>query len=505
MKKEYWMPALWGMVAAVLGLAGPWCLVQAVDGGILAHDGLWLGIWVGLAALTHFGAGICRYIGRCRLSALGLGVEQARLKQLYRCLMGADIRDFPEAPQGRSMGQILLSAGSERRFIEALYSQGVPLLVTAAGSFLALFALSWPLACVSLLLCPAAGGLWLWMRQKIRPAARLDFERRENVYRRLVDSLRAMFSIRAFHREGQFFRTFDGAVEAGVEAGYALERRLGVQGPFFDIVQAAVVVLIFGIGGVQVMGGALSIGVLLGFQFYLGRLFGLVRTWTGLFGAWQHYLEGSARAADIERLREAPHVAFERARFPEVLRIEHLHFSFPGHCIWEDFSLCLCEGERRAILLPSGGGKTTLARCILGLYPPESGTIALPGGDSRCVGMVLQENMLFDGTLRDNVAMMCDRLDDGQFWDLMYLCCLEGVARRFGGMPVGDCGAKLSGGEQRRVMLARALAVFPKLLIIDQMASELEPELCREIFGRIRRAMPRMAILYLGHRAPEWD
>ena len=85
------------------------------------------------------------------------------------------------------------------------------------------------------------------------------------------------------------------------------------------------------------------------------------------------------------------------------------------------------------------------------------------------------------------------------------MCGLEGVAGRLGDQALGERGGKLSGGEQRRVMLARALANSPRLLIIDQMASELEPELCRTIFERIQSCFPSMAILYLGHRLPEWE
>ena len=188
-----------------------------------------------------------------------------------------------------------------------------------------------------------------------------------------------------------------------------------------------------------------------------------------------------------------------------VLHLDKVCFSFGEHVIWQDKSLIIKKGEFSAILLPSGGGKTTLARCILGLYPISSGSIAVPDGDVRNVGFVPQENVLFDGSIRDNISMMCGIMDDAKFENIIEMCGLEELYGRLKDECIGEQGARLSGGEQRRVMLARALAGEPKLLIIDQMASELEPELCRLIFDRIHEKMPELGILYLGHRMPEWD
>ena len=101
--------------------------------------------------------------------------------------------------------------------------------------------------------------------------------------------------------------------------------------------------------------------------------------------------------------------------------------------------------------------------------------------------------------------MLCPDLSDDDFNHLLYICCLEPLAKQIGRDSIGEAGSRLSGGEQRRVMLARALANRPKLLIIDQMTSEIEPELCQTIFSRIVEDNPKIGILYLGHRQPEWD
>lgn len=503
-RRVYIMPSAGLFISSVLSIASPWFLVQAIDRGIVAGDMAQVWTWSVLAAASQLVSGLMRFWGECRVRRHALREERSCLCRMFEKTMGADLRSFPEIAQGRAMGQIIFSSGSERFFIETLYSQGIPVVVTGLGTFWALIYLSWKLAILSFLIIPFGFVLWFWMKRRIGPATREAYERRERLYREIVDSLRAMCSIRALHREQKFIDGVKASSEASAEAGYAQSRALGIQGPFFDGLQAFVILVVFVMGGYGVTQGSVTIGILLGFQLYLSRLFGLMRSGTGLFGAWQQYLEGRARACEIEGLPKAEGVKFERTSGDEVLRLRDVCFSFGERTIWKDENLVIHKGEKKAILLPSGGGKTTLARCILGLYPLTSGRIAIPEGDPVCIGFVPQENVLFDVSLRENIAIAGD-LEDEVYRRLLKICGLEALSERLGEERAGEQGARLSGGEQRRVLLARALSLDPRLLIIDQMASELEPELCRKIFTEIREAMPEMGILYLGHREPEWN
>lgn len=492
-------------LACIFDTIAPWGLVQAIDRGVETHSIEILCLWIAAVAIVQILASLGRFWSRCEIASMGLRIEQNRLKYLFHRCLYAEISPLTDLSQGQTMGQILFSATSEQRFFEAVFNQGIPLLITTVGSFAALLMLSVPLTCVCFLLCPCAAGLWLWMRRNIRPAIRDEYEKREDLYRRIIDVFRAITSIRALHQDERFEGEFNASAQASAASAHKLQKLIAIQGPFFDILQALSVVLIFGIGGYYAIEGTLSVGAIVGFQIYLARLFGLLRSGTGLFGAYQEYVEGRARSNVIEQLPQIDRVEFSTASSPDVLRIDHLNFAFHNNEIWHDFSFAIREGEKRCILAPSGSGKTTLARCILGLYPTPKGTISLPDGDSRSIGFVPQDAILFRGSLRDNIAMLCPDLSDDDFNHLLYICCLEPLAKQIGRDSIGEAGSRLSGGEQRRVMLARALANRPKLLIIDQMTSEIEPELCQTIFSRIVEDNPKIGILYLGHRQPEWD
>ena len=497
------MPALWIAISALLALVYPWCLVKVIDDGLSGSDGSAIIWWLTCAVVSLTLSGILRYLARRLISRQAIDAEKQTLKHLYARVFNADLREIPEHAQGELMGQILSCAAAQHAFMEALYDQGIPLLCTAVGTLTALMSLSWSLALASLALFPIAAVLLVWVRRRIRPAARQQFETQENLFRAIVEDFRAMVSIRALHQTTRFSQRFGETVDNRANAAFELNNRLAIQGPILDSLQAVMLGIIFGIGSYCVLHSDLTIGVLVGFQIYMARLFVLVRSGVGLFSTYQHYVEGMSRAQTIDNIKTLQPHAPGIAQSPELLRIEHLTFGFDTHPVWNDKSLTVCEGQLETILLPSGGGKTTLARCILGLYPLQSGTIAVPDGNPSTIGFVPQENVLFDGSLYDNISLMCAHLEEATYRQILDVCVISDLEKRFNKQSIGEQGMKLSGGEQRRVMLARALACAPKLLIIDQMVSELEPELCRNIFRNIRQAYPKLGILYLGHRMPE--
>ncbi len=497
------MPALWMGISALLALVYPWCLVKVIDDGVSRSDETAIIWWLSGAVISLILSGILRYLARRLIAQQAIDAEKKTLKHLYSRVFSADLREIPDHAQGEFMGQILSCGAAQHAFIEALYDQGIPLLCTAVGTLIALMSLSWSLALASLVLFPIAAVLLVWVRRRIRPATRHHYETQEKLFRDIVEDFRAMVSIRALHQTNRFSQRFSETVDNRAAAAFDLNDKQAIQGPILDILQAVMLGIIFGIGSFCVLHSELTVGVLVGFQIYMARLFVLIRSGVGLFGSYQHYIEGIARAQTIDNLKLIQPQTPEIAQSPELLRIEHMTFGFDTHPVWNDKSLIVSEGQLETILLPSGGGKTTLARCILGLYPLQSGTIAVPDGNPATIGFVPQENVLFDGTLYDNISLMCAHLEDAEYQRILDICIIADLEKRFKNQTIGEQGMKLSGGEQRRVMLARALAGSPKCLIIDQMVSELEPELCRNIFRNIREAYPKLGILYLGHRMPE--
>ncbi len=490
------------LIAALIGLVAPWCLMRAVDEGLTLKAFKPTLLWGGAAALAQLVSGWLGYWARARANDACVKLEQNVRQTLFARATGAPLIELTDEGQERWPGQILTAASSCNAFLNAIYTSALPLCVLGLGTLLVLLTLSWQLAIVSFVLFPVCGGIMLALRRPIRHASKEDLAAQEALYSELLQDFTSLIPLRAFGRYPWMQARFRRCCEACASTASRLYARNALQAPIFDSIQALVLVTIFGVGGWYVSEGVATLGVVVGFQFYLSKLFSMLRSGATLYASYHRYREGRVRAKEICALNSDVQPQFEACEQGIALRIHGLTFGFGDHVVWRDYDLRLKNGERYAILSHSGAGKTTLARLILGLYTPQAGAIALPDASSSSVGYVPQENFLISGTLRDNVEFLSGALSDDQFAETLEICGLSALNARLGCVRLGARGLKLSGGEQRRVMLARALATAPKLLIIDQMTSELEPELCDAIFTAIQNKRPSMAILYLGHRSP---
>ncbi|RIL07683.1 MAG: hypothetical protein DCC71_02235 [Proteobacteria bacterium] len=203
------------------------------------------------------------------------------------------------------------------------------------------------------------------------------------------------------------------------------------------------------------------------------------------------------------------------ARFEREIRLEHVELSHGSHLVLDDVSLEIRSHRCTVLLGPSGAGKTSIVDLILGLYQPTRGRISIDGrsldeldlGSWRdLVGYVPQENVLLHDTIRANVTLGDERISDADVGHALELAGAAGfVAAQPKGLDtvVGETGGRLSGGERQRIALARALARRPRLLILDEVTSALDPETARTVAAEIGRLSSETTVLAITHR-PEF-
>ncbi len=211
------------------------------------------------------------------------------------------------------------------------------------------------------------------------------------------------------------------------------------------------------------------------------------------------------------REREPPSTASDD---PSVLSSSRLAYRQGNRVLFEGLDFSVGRGETLALVGESGSGKTTLLNIIRGLVEPTRGFISLEGrplavyGEAERaarIGYLPQRAALVSGTIADNLRLAAPAAGDDMLWESLRIACLDEVVAAKGGLghTLGEGGQGLSGGERRRLALARMLLRRPSVMLLDEPTEGLDVETARAVLVRLRSAFPQAAIVVAAHRAEE--
>jgi NHLM bacteriocin system ABC transporter peptidase/ATP-binding protein len=334
-----------------------------------------------------------------------------------------------------------------------------------------------------------------------------------------IAGLQSMETLKASALESAFFARWAGyyAKVVNVEQALALSnQQLTVLPPFLA---SLIAMLVLVLGGLRVMDGHLSIGMLVAFQGLLSQFLKPVTTLVDLGSTVQTLRSDLLRLDDVLRHPLDPDLdrpeALERTplgpyRLEGAITLQHLTFGYNPLAppLIEDLSLTLCPGQRVAFVGASGSGKSTVARLLSGLYQPWSGTLLYDGLSraelprevlTQSLALVEQELLLFAGSVRDNLTLWDATVPDA---DLVQACKDAAIHTVITALPGGydaqliEGGANLSGGQ--RLEIARALASNPTILVMDEATSALDAATEHLIMQNLRRR--RCTCVIVAHR-----
>lgn len=332
----------------------------------------------------------------------------------------------------------------------------------------------------------------------------------------LVESITGIEPVKAMAVENQMGRRWDEQIAAYVSGCFRTQNLGNVASQLAQLIGKVTSVVILWYGAQQVIQGELTVGALIAFNMFAGQVNAPVLR---LVQLWQDFQQVSV---SVKRLGDILNVPQEKAQGSAVtlssikgaVRFREVSFSYqPGmEPVVNSVTLSVRPGEVIGIVGRSGSGKSTLTRLIQRLYIPTGGQIFIDGTDSASLdpqwlrqqtGVVLQETQLFNGTIRDNIALA---VPDAPLDNVMAAARLAGAHDFISEFPagydtpVGEQGGQLSGGQKQRIGIARALLTEPRLLILDEATSALDYE-SEEI---IQRNMPDICrdrtVFIIAHR-----
>jgi ATP-binding cassette, subfamily B, bacterial HlyB/CyaB len=333
----------------------------------------------------------------------------------------------------------------------------------------------------------------------------------------LVESVTGIETLKAIAVEPQMQRRWEEQLAGYVSASFRVLSLGNTASQGVQLVNKVVTAGILYFGARLVIDGGLSVGELVAFNILASRVSAPVLR---LAQMWQDFHQARLsihRLGDILNTPAEPTYAAGRARLPAIrggIRFDHVMFRYriDGPQVLHDVSFDVPAGQTVGIVGPSGSGKSTFAKLVQRLYVPESGRVLIDGMDlamadpawlRRQIGVVLQENVLFNRSVRENIALADPAMPMERVVAAAHLAgAHDFILELTEGYDtiIGERGSTLSGGQRQRIAIARALVTDPRILIFDEATSALDYESERVIQQNMKEIARGRTVLVIAHR-----
>ncbi|MDX2239076.1 MAG: peptidase domain-containing ABC transporter [Leptolyngbyaceae cyanobacterium bins.302] len=499
----------------LLGVANPLLIQQVIDGVIVDANPGAMPMFGILMMLCAFFEGILTILRTYLFSStanrldLQLGIEIVH--HLLRLPMGF----FEKRPVG-DLAARLNELENIRQFLTGTALTAVLDVVFSVFYLVVMFLYSVQLSLCVLLSVPLVVGSTLVVSTLQQKLIRIKSDHGSKVQAYLVEVLGGIFTVKAQHMESLVEATWRDRYVKYLTSGFKTSTVSTVFYSFSTLINNVSNLFVLWVGAGLVLQGELTLGGLIAFRILTGYVTGpLLR----LAGFWQRFQEAALSMellADIaEAPTEEPILTDAKPQLPEIqghVQYHEVSFAFqPGQPQLSQLNLEVQPGEFIGVVGQSGSGKSTMVKLLPRLYLPQAGHICIDGYDigkislsslRQQIGIVPQDVLLFEGTIRDNIALF-ENLSDETVMEAATIAeahdfimqLPDGYATR-----VGERGSSLSGGQRQRIAIARVVARNPQLLIFDEATSALDYETERRVCNNLMQRFHDRTCFFITHR-----
>lgn len=514
-RRQVWLAAVMLTVWTATVLAGPLLVRYGIDEGITPGDAAELNKAVAAYVLV---AVVGYVVFRIQIRVVGR-VGEGFLRDLRRRLFDHILRlSMPYFDRERA-GVVVSRMTSDVEAMSELVQMGLLMFVTnvliLVGSLVLLTVVSWQLMLVCLVALPP---VVLASRKFQRDSNQAYLTVRDRIgatLSSLQEGITGVRVIQAFGREdvevARFAHRNRGLFDAHMKSVWVQAWYL----PVIEIAGLGTTALVVGVGGWLTLEGVVTIGTVTFFVLTLSNLFEPVQQLSQLFNMVQSAGAGLQKVFQVLDTEVDVSERKGAVDLPDsgAIEVDHVTFAYgTGAPVLQRVDLRIEAGERLALVGPTGAGKSTLAKLVARLYDPVEGVVRYGGLDLRDASMaslrermvvVPQEGFLFDGTILDNVRVGRPQADDEQV-----VAALDaiGIRGRMEDLPDGlhtqvqERGSRLSAGEKQLVSLARAALADPRVLVLDEATSSLDPGTEALVEAAVERLMAGRTVVVIAHR-----
>jgi subfamily B ATP-binding cassette protein HlyB/CyaB len=421
--------------------------------------------------------------------------------------------------ESRKVGVIVARVRELDNIREFITNKSVSVIIDTLFSvvFLGMMLLySVPLSLMALSFILVLGILYAFVTPEFRNRLQSKFEMGAKSNSYLVETITGVQTVKALAIEGAMHQKWEDNLGTYLRASFRLTSMTNISQALASCLQRGMTVCILYFGVKMVIDQQLTIGQLIAFQMFANQFSGPVLRLVNLWNEFQQALLGVERLSDI--LNQPAEVqsshAITLAQLEGAIRLDRVSFKYGINTpnVLEQLSFNIAPGTSVGLVGRSGSGKSTITKLIQRLYLPQDGAIYIDDVDIRHmnpswlrhqIGVVLQENYLFSGTIRENIALP---KGDASMDQVMQAARIAGAHEFIKELPegydtqVGERGSTLSGGQKQRIAIARALITNPRILIFDEATSALDYESERIIQENLSKIKQGRTMVIIAHR-----
>ena len=470
----------------------------------------------GIVVLLFFLKNLFGYLSSFFLTFLRNGVLRDLRDAMYKKILALPVSYFSEKRKGDTISRITADVNEVQTSFLSILELIVREPLTILFTIIAMLLMSAKLTLFVFIFLPVAGFIISLIGKKLKKQSNLAQEENGHFLSIVEETLSSLKIVKGFNAEDKFYKRFQESTNRLNHILNKLVNRQNLASPTSEFLGIFVIVIILWVGGNMVLvEGSLDAATFIAF---LGLAYNILTPAKQISKATYSVKKGDAAAERILTVLETPSTitdapnAIDKKGFDSEINVENIDFRYDEEKVLRNFSITVPKGETVALVGQSGSGKSTIANLITRFYDVNEGSIKIDGTDIRQIkkaslrnlmGLVTQDSILFNDTVRNNISLGKDNATDDEIIDALKIAnAWEFVKDLPEGLDtnIGDSGNKLSGGQKQRLSIARAVLKNPPVMILDEATSALDTESEKLVQKALENMMKNRTSIVIAHR-----